>query len=140
MTIILFYYVITVNIQKTIKTVLLNFQAVRNEKFERFSDKVKWGMMGVNHVRLSVEAKKNLSPTRLLSVRVPEAFDSREQWSNCPSLRNIRDQSSCGKRRFIEAIVLFLPKGLDVYQAGPCRSTICSGDDALVTLSYHQNS
>ncbi|CAF0909619.1 unnamed protein product [Adineta steineri] len=27
---------------------------------------------------------------------LPENFDGREQWSNCPSLKEIRDQGSCG--------------------------------------------
>lgn len=59
-------------------------------------------MMGVNHVRLSVEAKQSLSPTRFLALEIPESFDSREQWPNCPSLQAIRDQSSCGKTNSAE--------------------------------------
>uniref|UniRef100_A0A7N5P4Y3 Cathepsin B n=2 Tax=Amniota TaxID=32524 RepID=A0A7N5P4Y3_AILME len=27
---------------------------------------------------------------------LPESFDSRQQWSNCPTIREIRDQGSCG--------------------------------------------
>jgi cathepsin B len=27
---------------------------------------------------------------------IPDNFDSREQWQNCPSLKEIRDQGSCG--------------------------------------------
>ncbi|KAI1895686.1 hypothetical protein AGOR_G00108780 [Albula goreensis] len=29
-------------------------------------------------------------------LQVPENFDSREQWPNCPTLQEIRDQGSCG--------------------------------------------
>ncbi|KAM9366463.1 cathepsin B isoform 1-T3 [Symphorus nematophorus] len=29
-------------------------------------------------------------------IKLPEAFDSREQWPNCPTLKEIRDQGSCG--------------------------------------------
>ena len=27
---------------------------------------------------------------------LPEEFDSRKQWPNCPSINEIRDQGSCG--------------------------------------------
>jgi len=27
---------------------------------------------------------------------LPESFDSREQWPNCPTIKEIRDQGSCG--------------------------------------------
>jgi cathepsin B len=27
---------------------------------------------------------------------LPDNFDSREQWPNCPTLREVRDQGSCG--------------------------------------------
>ncbi|XP_051234828.1 cathepsin B [Dicentrarchus labrax] len=29
-------------------------------------------------------------------MKLPEGFDSREQWPNCPTLKEIRDQGSCG--------------------------------------------
>uniref|UniRef100_A0A8D2ZVY7 Cathepsin B n=1 Tax=Scophthalmus maximus TaxID=52904 RepID=A0A8D2ZVY7_SCOMX len=29
-------------------------------------------------------------------MKLPEEFDSREQWPNCPTLKEIRDQGSCG--------------------------------------------
>jgi len=32
----------------------------------------------------------------LQSVRLPENFDSRKQWPNCPTLKEVRDQGSCG--------------------------------------------
>lgn len=28
---------------------------------------------------------------------IPESFDARKKWPKCESLKNIRDQSSCGK-------------------------------------------
>jgi cathepsin B len=67
-----------------------------NPKFQNFDDEVKWGMLGVNHVKNSVKAKKHLSKTRLLDVQIPTHFDSREQWAQCKGIGNIRDQSSCG--------------------------------------------
>nr|1SP4_A Chain A, Cathepsin B [Bos taurus] len=27
---------------------------------------------------------------------LPESFDAREQWPNCPTIKEIRDQGSCG--------------------------------------------
>lgn len=29
-------------------------------------------------------------------VEVPESFDARQQWPECPTIREIRDQGSCG--------------------------------------------
>ena len=29
-------------------------------------------------------------------VVLPESFDAREQWPNCPTIKEIRDQGSCG--------------------------------------------
>lgn len=38
-------------------------------------------------------------PEKLHSIRdndIPESFDSREQWPDCPTIKEIRDQGSCG--------------------------------------------
>lgn len=29
-------------------------------------------------------------------IDLPENFDAREQWPNCPTIREVRDQGSCG--------------------------------------------
>jgi cathepsin B len=29
-------------------------------------------------------------------VEIPEEFDAREQWPDCPTIKEIRDQGSCG--------------------------------------------
>ena len=34
--------------------------------------------------------------TKLGGFELPENFDSREAWPNCPSIGEIRDQGSCG--------------------------------------------
>ncbi|CAH8429698.1 unnamed protein product [Schistosoma bovis] len=31
-----------------------------------------------------------------VNIKLPKFFDSRKHWKNCPSIRTIRDQSSCG--------------------------------------------
>lgn len=35
-------------------------------------------------------------PKSLKTLNLPENFDSREQWSQCTSIREVRDQSACG--------------------------------------------
>lgn len=30
------------------------------------------------------------------NVKLPESFDARDKWPNCPSLKEVRDQSNCG--------------------------------------------
>ncbi|ETN71465.1 hypothetical protein NECAME_19323, partial [Necator americanus] len=72
------------------------WRAKKHHRFTQYPDSTKWGLMGVNHVRLSVEAKQNLSPTKDLDIDIPETFDAREAWPQCQSIRSIRDQSSCG--------------------------------------------
>lgn len=45
------------------------------------------------------DSKRFMAPQKLFgSIRddLPENFDSREQWPNCPTIREIRDQGSCG--------------------------------------------
>ncbi|VDM77462.1 unnamed protein product [Strongylus vulgaris] len=73
------------------------WKAKKHHRFGSYPDRTKWGLMGVNHVRLSVEAKKHLSHTKDLDIDIPESFDSREAWPQCQSIKAIRDQSSCGK-------------------------------------------
>lgn len=34
--------------------------------------------------------------TEYEAVEIPESFDARQQWSDCPSTKEIRDQGSCG--------------------------------------------
>lgn len=45
------------------------------------------------------EAKNHNQPLLVHSlegVEIPESFDSREEWPHCPTIREIRDQGSCG--------------------------------------------
>jgi cathepsin B len=52
------------------------------------------GMMGVlpgSPVQLPVVDNKHISANDL-----PDTFDARQQWSQCPSIGEIRDQASCG--------------------------------------------
>ena len=39
----------------------------------------------------------NPLPAKDVQVRdLPAAFDAREQWPNCPTIKEVRDQGSCG--------------------------------------------
>lgn len=47
------------------------------------------------------DAVQFLGPEKLYSdgepvKDLPENFDAREQWPNCPTINEIRDQGSCG--------------------------------------------
>lgn len=40
--------------------------------------------------------KLETKPSSLGSESIPDNFDSRENWPNCESIKEIRDQSTCG--------------------------------------------
>lgn len=100
------------------------WKAKLNSKFSSYSDEVKYGLMGVNHVRNSVKSRQKMAKSRFLSLSLPTNFDAREQWPNCQSLRNIRDQSSCGSCWAFGAV-----------EAMSDRICIASGGRVQVTLS-----
>ena len=69
------------------------WKASRYERFSKMGESAVRKMMGA---RLGGNA--NL-PTMVFAEApdvIPPTFDSRVQWPNCPSLRDIRDQGSCG--------------------------------------------
>jgi len=37
-----------------------------------------------------------LEKTEYEAVEIPDSFDARQEWSECPSTKEIRDQGSCG--------------------------------------------
>ncbi|KAJ9601419.1 hypothetical protein L9F63_000443 [Diploptera punctata] len=56
----------------------------------------------ISHFRRLMGVRQNVNyrlPTRYHGfddIQIPDEFDARKQWSNCPTLREIRDQGSCG--------------------------------------------
>lgn len=52
-------------------------------------------LMGVKNSDTSSLARREFTQSEK-DMEIPESFDSAEHWPNCPSLREIRDQSSCG--------------------------------------------
>lgn len=67
-------------------------------KFHEWSMSSIKRLMGVPSKYLS-EITKDLDvivhPTSMLAT-VPDEFDSRENWPDCPTLREVRDQGNCG--------------------------------------------
>ncbi|VDM51658.1 unnamed protein product, partial [Angiostrongylus costaricensis] len=100
------------------------WKAKKHRRFVHYPDRTKWGLMGVNHVHLSVKAKQHLSSTKDLDIDIPETFDARQHWSNCQSIKNIRDQSSCGSCWAFGAV-----------EAMSDRICIASNEKIQVTLS-----
>ncbi|CAJ0583831.1 unnamed protein product, partial [Mesorhabditis spiculigera] len=70
--------------------------ARRHARFDRYPDRTKWGLMGVQNVRLPIQGLMQRAPTENLDVYIPENFDSRKVWPMCDSIKVVRDQSSCG--------------------------------------------
>jgi len=95
-----------------------------NTKFASLGKNVITGMMGVKYVGHSIQAKKMLGKSRHLEIDLPKAFDSRENWPNCASVRAIRDQSSCGSCWAFGAV-----------EAMSDRICIASGGQIQVSLS-----
>ncbi|GBO22373.1 Cathepsin B, partial [Araneus ventricosus] len=56
----------------------------------------------MKYIRGLLGVAKDNHKYRLPSIRhavpgnLPDSFDSRQQWSNCPTIREIRDQGACG--------------------------------------------
>ncbi|KJH48538.1 hypothetical protein DICVIV_05334 [Dictyocaulus viviparus] len=86
------------------------WKAKQHNRFSHYPDRVKWGLMGVNNIRLSVNARKHFSITKDLDIDIPDTFDARERWPECQSIRNIRDQSSCGRTLCLIYAILFSNK------------------------------
>ncbi len=65
-----------------------------NKRFEGLSEQTIRRQMGVlSGGPLNIKLpEKNIVPLKDL----PESFDSRMQWPNCPTISEIRDQGACG--------------------------------------------
>ncbi|KFD57259.1 hypothetical protein M514_01770 [Trichuris suis] len=73
------------------------WKADRNSYFDEVPYHVIRGMMGVaRHYAIEEHETLTTKTYRHLAMTIPESFDAREQWPNCPTIGEIRDQSNCG--------------------------------------------
>ncbi|RCN47342.1 hypothetical protein ANCCAN_06630 [Ancylostoma caninum] len=68
------------------------FKAESNGKADVYKDK----LMDLRFVGRGPSPKEEYLSMDSSNVEIPESFDARSQWPDCPSLRNIRDQANCG--------------------------------------------
>lgn len=67
--------------------------AGHNKYFKNMSPTVVRGMMGVRKnpsIRLPIVTNEHVQDP------IPDEFDSRTKWPNCPTISEVRDQSNCG--------------------------------------------
>uniref|UniRef100_A0A1I7UBU8 Pept_C1 domain-containing protein n=1 Tax=Caenorhabditis tropicalis TaxID=1561998 RepID=A0A1I7UBU8_9PELO len=65
--------------------------------FSSYPDTIKKQLMGAKMVEIPEEYRVfEMTHPEVLDAAIPDSFDSRAQWPNCPSISKIRDQSSCG--------------------------------------------
>ena len=74
-----------------INSMKTTWKAGVNKRFEGVDMDVIRYQMGVWKSDNSKVPVKQITP-----VEVPDTFDARTQWSNCPTVREVRDQGSCG--------------------------------------------
>jgi len=75
--------------------VLHLFQAGRNFHKETPLSYIK-GLMGVHEMNKHYPKLEQLLSYTDAPTDLPENFDAREHWPNCPTIREVRDQGSCG--------------------------------------------
>lgn len=77
-----------INAQKT------TWKAGHNKRFDGVSIDIIKGMMGLKGFEML--GLPIVDPRTEAKVDLPDTFDGRDQWSNCPSLKEVRDQAACG--------------------------------------------
>jgi len=102
-------------------------------KFSEYDEKVKNGLMGVDHTRLSSKALKNLATSRFMDIDLPASFDARQKWPACSSINLIRDQSACGSCWAFGAVEAMSDR-ICIASGGKTQVTI-SADDLLTCCS-----
>ncbi|CAD6192882.1 unnamed protein product [Caenorhabditis auriculariae] len=73
------------------------FTVKLSDHFAHYPDLIKKQLMGVKNTQVSdLDRMNEMTHPEIDDSTIPESFDSRTQWPNCPSIQKIRDQSSCG--------------------------------------------
>ena len=85
------YAVLSQEIVDYINSLNTTWKAAPSKRFEGATEEYIRGLCGAK------EGGPKL-PEGDITVRadIPKSFDAREQWPNCPSITDIRDQGSCG--------------------------------------------
>lgn len=83
-------------ISKEINSLQTTWKAGRNLRFEGLKFNSIQRQMGVLHedIEKPYYLKEDMDET--LEDELPTNFDPRDEWKNCSTLREIRDQGSCG--------------------------------------------
>nr|AFM37365.1 cathepsin B2 [Dictyocaulus viviparus] len=73
------------------------FTAKLSPRFSEYPTAIKRRLMGSKYVAIPSKYRVNeVTHDDIDDSAIPSSFDSRTQWPNCPSIKSIRDQSSCG--------------------------------------------
>ncbi|KAK6010995.1 papain family cysteine protease [Ostertagia ostertagi] len=73
------------------------FTAKLSPRFAQYPDDIKKRLMGSKHVAVPEEFRVNeKTHDDIEDASIPDSFDARKQWPQCPSILSIRDQSTCG--------------------------------------------
>ena len=74
-----------------VNSIKSTWKAGVNKRFEGVDLDVIRNQMGLWKVEKPTLPTKEITP-----MAVPDTFDARTQWSNCPTVSEVRDQGSCG--------------------------------------------
>ena len=95
-----------------LKWTLSFLQAGRNFQPE-FAKTVK-NLMGVDYEASLKYARETLPvKTSFGLTALPDNFDARTKWTNCPTLKEVRDQGNCGSC-WVRLLHWFLPRFVDI--------------------------
>jgi len=83
------------NVVDFVNSLKTTWKAAHSKRFDGVSMETIKGMMGVKSIGLppGIPVK---DPRAKGKVTLPDKFDAREQWPDCPSTSEIRDQAACG--------------------------------------------
>ncbi len=69
------------------------WKAEKSRRFEGANEDFVRGLCGAKLENKTITfAVKDITPL----ANIPDSFDARTQWPNCPSIDDIRDQAACG--------------------------------------------
>ena len=116
------------------------FQAGRNFQPE-FAKTVK-NLMGVDYEASLKYAQETLPVKESFGLTaLPDSFDPRTKWTNCPTLKEVRDQGNCGSCwvRWLPCLPLFVGALAASFATLCCHGpvaafSVCSGITVVVAV------